>query len=78
MAKRTLKFNNEEMLRNFISEISLINCDIDAGSKSIMVDAKSLLGVMYLSSNPIDFYINSDDENINKFFDICDKYERMM
>lgn len=61
----------------FVKEISeKIRSDVDAIYERQVVDAKSLLGVVMITSRPIEVEIISDDEEeIKVFEEICKKYE---
>lgn len=62
---------------SFVKEISeKIRSDVDAIYERQVVDAKSLLGVVMITSRPIEVEIISDDEEeIKVFEEICKKYE---
>lgn len=63
-------------LTQFVLEISSIPCDIDAIYERQIVDAKSYLGLIAISSHPIKVIINTDDEKyLQTFSTICKKYE---
>ena len=62
---------------SFVKEISeKIRSDVDAIYERQVVDAKSLLGVVMITSRLIEVEIISDDEEeIKVFEEICKKYE---
>lgn len=62
---------------SFVKEISeKIRSDVDAIYGRQVVDAKSLLGVVMITSRLIEVEIISDDEEeIKVFEEICKKYE---
>lgn len=63
-------------LEEFVAEVKNIKSDVDASYGNKVVDAKSFLGVLGLSTRPVSVKINSDDkEEIRYFGQICKKYQ---
>lgn len=73
----TVDLRNIDDTESFVKEISeKIMSDVDAFYEKQIVDAKSLLGVVMITSRPIEVEIISDDEEeIKVFEEICKKYE---
>nr|DAV57715.1 MAG TPA: phosphocarrier protein HPr [Caudoviricetes sp.] len=77
-AKYILNLNSMTDLCHFVSEISKdISCEIDASFGRHCVDAKSLMGVASLSSNPITVELNNPtmESDVIRFAEICEKYK---
>lgn len=76
--KRSFILNLDSLtdLTNFCTEISSnIAADVDAAYGRQTVDAKSYLGLITISTHPIQVYINSENcAEIAKFNEICSKY----
>lgn len=65
MKKTQIKLSTIEDVRNFVSLLSKYSIDLDLQSGRYTVDARSLMGIFSLDLlKPIDFIINSEDENI--------------
>lgn len=78
MKKRfTVDLHDIDNTESFVKEISeKIRSDVDAIYERQVVDAKSLLGVVMITSRLIEVEIISDDEEeIKVFEEICKKYE---
>lgn len=78
MKKRfTVDLHDIDNTESFVKEISeKIRSDVDAIYGRQVVDAKSLLGVVMITSRLIEVEIISDDEEeIKVFEEICKKYE---
>ena len=78
MKKRfTVDLHDIDNTESFVKEISeKIRSDVDAICERQVVDAKSLLGVVMITSRLIEVEIISDDEEeIKVFEEICKKYE---
>lgn len=78
MKKRfTVDLHDIDNTESFVKEISeKIRSDVDAIYERQVVDAKSLLGVVMITSRPIEVeIISDDDEEIKVFEEICKKYE---
>ena len=73
----TVDLHDIDNTESFVKEISeKIRSDVDAIYERQVVDAKSLLGVVMITSRPIEVEIISDDEEeIKVFEEICKKYE---
>ena len=72
-----INLNSINDLRQFTTDILYkIDSYIDAIYERQCVDAKSLLGLVSLSSHNIKVMIHSDDENeLEEFRKICERYE---
>lgn len=54
--------NSVEAVKNFVNEITKYDCDFDLGSSRIMIDAKSILGILSLGlKKPLDLSIHQTD-----------------
>lgn len=75
--KFVVKLNNIETLKNFISDISKFESNIDAIRGRYVIDAKSIMGMFSIDlSQPVDILIYSDNEReLEKFEEIMKKYE---
>lgn len=71
MEKKLIKFQAPDDVREFVNEATKCDFDIDIVYNRVLVDAKSFLGVLSLSANPV--YVICHGEN-NKFIQICKKY----
>lgn len=71
MEKNLIKFQAPEDVREFVDEAGKCDFDIDVVYNKVLVDAKSFLGVLSLSANPV--YVICHGEN-KKFAQICRKY----
>lgn len=72
----TLNLDSLTDLTNFCTEISQkIASDVDASYGRQLVDAKSYLGLVTISTHPVNICINSANESEISMFDkICEKY----
>ena len=77
MNKFNVKLNNIETLKNFISDISKFESNIDAVRGRYVIDAKSIMGMFSIDlSQPVDILIYSDNEKeLEMFEEIMKKYE---
>lgn len=76
-AEKTVHLDSVYDAAKFVEEIAKLPSNIDAVYNSKIVDAKSYLGILLISSHPIRLIINSDDETeINKFLEICKRYQQ--
>lgn len=75
--KFSVKLNNIETLKNFISDVSKFESNIDAIRGRYVIDAKSIMGMFSIDlSKPVDILIYSDNEReLEKFEEIMKKYE---
>lgn len=75
--KFTVDLHDIDGVESFVKELSeKIRSDVDATYGKRVVDAKSLLGVIMITSHPVEVEIISDDEEeIKVFEEICKKYE---
>lgn len=77
MNKFNVKLNNIETLKNFISDISKFESNIDAVRGRYVIDAKSIMGMFSIDlSQSVDILIYSDNEReLEKFEEVMKKYE---
>ena len=77
MNKFNVKLNNIETLKNFISDISKFESNIDAVRGRYVIDAKSIMGMFSIDlSQSVDILIYSDNEReLKKFEEVMKKYE---
>ena len=73
----TLNLDSLTDLNNFVMEIwTQIPCDVDGKHGRRIVDAKSYLGMIGISMNPVTVVINTNNEDyIKRFNEICSKYK---
>ena len=73
----TLNLDSLTDLNNFVMEIwTQIPCDVDGNMGRRIVDAKSYLGMIGISRNPVTVVINTNNEDyIKRFNEICSKYK---
>ena len=71
-----VNLNQLEDLSKFVSQVrGSVASDVNAVYENQIVDAKSVLGLVSLSSHPIKIEINSDDESeIEQLKGICEKF----
>jgi phosphocarrier protein len=68
MQTKDISINSIEKAKNFVNLAEKYKVDIDVKSGSIIIDAKSLLGVLSLDlRNPMIMQIHDDNININDF-----------
>lgn len=72
-----VNLNQIDNLKSFLYEMTYhIASNVDAKFEHQIVDAKSLLGLLSISSHPITVTIQSDDmSEIAYFTDVCERYE---
>ena len=74
MKNTLIRLNSPEAVQEFVNAAEKCNFDIDAKYNRIIVDAKSFLGVLGLSTNPISVYSHGEDVAFEKTlekFAIC-------
>ena len=65
MKKVQIKLITIEDIRNFVNAVVKHSVDLDLEQGRYTVDARSLMGIFSLDLlKPVDFVINSDDENV--------------
>jgi phosphocarrier protein HPr len=65
MVECVVKISSTEDIQKFISIVNSIECDIDLAKGSVIVDAKSLMGIFIIDvSQPTKIVIHSDDESL--------------
>lgn len=71
MEKRTVKFNQVDDVREFVSAAAKCDFDIDVTYNRVIVDAKSFLGVLSLASVPVIVAMHGEN---SQFRQVCQKY----
>ena len=74
MKNTMIRLSSPEAVQEFVNAAGRCSFDIDAKHNRIIVDAKSFLGVLGLSSNPISVYSHGEDlafEKTLEKFAIC-------
>lgn len=66
MKNTLIRLNSPEAVQEFVNAAAKCNFDIDAKHNRIIVDAKSFLGVLGLSTNPISVYSHGEDVAFEK------------
>ena len=75
MKEFILDLNSLNDINDFITGIKNIPCDINASYEKQIVDAKSYLGLVSISTHPITVSINTDNPNyIETFSQVCKRY----
>ena len=65
MVECVIKISLIEDIKRFVSIVDSIECDIDLVKGSVIVDAKSLMGVFIIDiSQPTKIVIHRDDESL--------------
>ena len=64
-----------ERVKNFVNEVSHLECDVDIVSGRYVIDAKSIMGIFSLDlSKPIDLNIHADGAALDNVMQIISKY----
>ena len=74
MKNTLIRLNGPEAVQEFVSAAEKCSFDIDAKYNRIIVDAKSFLGVLGLSVNPISVCTHGEDVAFEKMlekFAVC-------
>ncbi len=66
MKSTKIRLNSPEAVQEFVTAAEKCNFDVDAKYNRIIVDAKSFLGVLGLSVNPISVYAHGEDVAFEK------------
>ncbi len=66
MKNTLIRLNSPEAVQEFVNAAAKCSFDIDAKYNRIIVDAKSFLGVLGLSTNPISVYSHGEDVTFEK------------
>ncbi len=62
MAKVDIVLDSIEKVEKFVSNIKAYECDFDLGSSRVMIDAKSILGILSLGlGQPLKLTIHKND-----------------
>ena len=63
-----------ERVKNFVNEVSHLECDVDIVSGRYVIDAKSIMGIFSLDlSKPIDLAIHAES-NIDEIMETLKPY----
>ena len=63
-----------ERVKNFVNEVSHLECDVDIVSGRYVIDAKSIMGIFSLDlSRPIDLNIHAE-ENVDEVLETLKPY----
>lgn len=63
MREVKIKLDTINDVKNFVSAVTLFECDFDIVADRYIVDAKSIMGIFSLDlSKPLSLHINTDDE----------------
>ena len=63
MREVKIKLDTINDVKNFVSAVTLFECDFDIVADSYIVDAKSIMGIFSLDlSKPLSLHNNTDDE----------------
>ena len=74
--KKKIKLRAINDVNTFVKQILDFPCDIDAIYGRYIIDAKSILGMIDISTHDIEVEIRSEDKGlIDKFATICKSYE---
>ena len=71
MTKTLIKLHRPEDVKEFVQVAELCDFDIDVIYNKVIIDAKSFLGVLYLSHNPVYVASQGYNETLER---ICQKY----
>lgn len=71
MERTQIKLQAPEEVKEFVSAAEKCNFDIDVVYNKILIDAKSFLGVLSLSTNPMTVVCHGEDLC---FLQVCEKY----
>lgn len=74
MRRTLIRLNSPEAVKEFVNAAEKCNFDIDVKYNRIIVDAKSFLGVMGLSANPLSVCSHGEDlafETLLEKFAVC-------
>ena len=64
-----------ERVKNFVNEVSHLECDVDIVSGRYVIDAKSIMGIFSLDlSKPIDLNIHAEDTNVDAVLEVLKPY----
>ncbi len=66
MKNTLIRLNSPEAVQEFVNAAVKCSFDIDAKHNRVIVDAKSFLGVLGLSVNPISVYTHGEDAAFEK------------
>lgn len=71
MENNQVRFQAPEDVKEFVNAAAKCDFDIDVVYNRVLVDAKSFLGVLSLSANPVYVVCHGED---TKFMQICKKF----
>ena len=57
-----------ERVKNFVNEVSYLECDVDIVSGRYVIDAKSIMGIFSLDlENPLEVHVLADEKEAQDF-----------
>lgn len=74
--ERQIYLNDIENIKNFVNDMTKLDAVVDVTHENYIVDGRSLLGILSLDlSKPVTAIIRTvNNDTVNKFNLICDKY----
>lgn len=64
-----------ERVKNFVNEVSHLECDVDIVSGRYVIDAKSIMGIFSTDlSKPVNVRIHAEGTELEKALQIMEKY----
>ena len=64
-----------ERVKNFVNEVSHLECDVDIVSGRYVIDAKSIMGIFSTDlSKPVNVRIHGEGTELEKALQIMEKY----
>lgn len=64
-----------ERVKNFVNEVSHLECDVDIVSGRYVIDAKSIMGIFSTDlSKPVNVRVYAEGAELEKAFQIMEKY----
>ena len=64
-----------ERVKNFVNEVSHLECDVDIVSGRYVIDAKSIMGIFSLDlSKPIDLNIHAENQDADNIIELLKPY----
>lgn len=65
-----------ERVKNFVNEVSHLECDVDIVSGRYVIDAKSIMGIFSIDlSKPVNVRIQAEGEEAEKAEQVIKKFE---
>ena len=64
-----------ERVKDFVNEVSHLECDVDIVSGRYVIDAKSIMGIFSLDlSKPIDLNIHAENQDADNIIELLKPY----